>query len=113
MKQLYLIFSVFVLTYSRLPPRYKSFEDFIILPLNQVKMVDSDYQLFLSKSCPFAIEIEREILYFLNLHTSALWSFHEPNAFFHSPTLRINSEEGYVNYRGTKAIKEALLSLTY
>jgi hypothetical protein len=113
MKRYYLIFSVLLLTYSRLPPRYASLEHFFILPLKEVTMGDSNYQLYVSVSCPFAKQIERELLYYTNTHANNDWSFHTPTSIFPSPTLRIKKGDSYQNYYGAKKIKEVIISLKY
>lgn len=110
---MYLILSFVTLTYSRFPPQYRSYDDLYILPLIEVNKDDSVYQLYVSTRCPFAKEIEEELLNFINIHQHQTWLISPPNEYFPSPTLRIKSNESYQNYRGVKKIKEAILSFKY
>jgi hypothetical protein len=53
--------------------------------------------------------VEEDILIFLNQRRYSRWYFSIANDDFPSPTLRVKTKEGYINYRGVKQIKLALI----
>jgi hypothetical protein len=53
--------------------------------------------------------VEEDILIFLNQRRYSRWYFSIPNDDFPSPTLRVKTKVGYINYRGVKQIKLALI----
>jgi len=93
------------LSYSHLPPQYNSFTDIYILSSNQMYRGESDYQLYFSLKCPYARMVEEDILIFLNQRRYSTWYFSIQNNEFPSPTLRIKTNDGYINHRGVKQIK--------
>jgi hypothetical protein len=100
---------MFALSSSHLPPQYHSYTSIYILPLNQMDIDESDYQFYFSLKCPYAKMVEEDILIFLNQRRYSRWYFSIANDDFPSPTLRVKTKEGYINYRGVKQIKLAVI----
>lgn len=111
MKLIKIILCIFSLTYSKIPPKYQSFLDLYILTSNNNDNEESDYQLYLNVDCPYALSVELNLIEFINIHVYKDWFFSLPNVYFASPTLRVKTSEGYLNYRGAEKINGALKTL--
>jgi hypothetical protein len=79
-----------------------------ILPLPSLKHSQHLLRFHYLKGCPHATPILDELQRWAN--QQSIWEVQllEANAFLPSPTLRISQSEGFTNYIGTKAIKDAL-----
>lgn len=108
MKLIKLFLCAISLTSSQIPPKYQSLIDLFILPLNYKELDESDYQLYIKIKCPYALDIEEDLIEYINRTQYASWYVALANDYFPSPTLRVKMNEGYINYRGLKEVKDAL-----
>jgi hypothetical protein len=64
--------------------------------------------LYYKEGCPYASEVLRLLLDSIDAYSNWELSTQSSTPHFPSPTLRIPTEDFYINYIGEKAIKEAI-----
>jgi len=79
-----------------------------ILPLPSLKHSQHLLRFHYLEGCPHATPILHELKTWVK--QQSIWELEllEASAFLPSPTLRISQAEGFTNYIGTKAIKDAI-----